>query len=168
PPKLGIISPLDTVKSRNKNQQRQMRGHPEAEVRATAFKSMLRYRFRAFARGVLQTAEVQRLEGLIFGAIQPQPKHGYLRVRVINGEVTQPEARPNREGKNDPCGQEKGTLVLDDSAEVPDPEKDTLAELVKNLLWLTFHLGGIGQGARRPCYSRKNCEQPPLWRGSDF
>ncbi|QEP99995.1 type III-B CRISPR module RAMP protein Cmr6 [Thermosynechococcus sp. CL-1] len=152
----------------DRNQQWQMRGQPEAEVRATAFKSMLRYWFRAFARGVLPPAEVQRLEGMIFGAIQPQPKHGYLRVRVINGRVTQPEARPNEEGKNDPYGEEQGTLVLDYSSEVPDAHKETLKELASNLTWLMFHLGGIGQGARRPCYSRKTRNQAPWWRGSNL
>ncbi|WJI24184.1 RAMP superfamily CRISPR-associated protein [Thermosynechococcus sp. B0] len=152
----------------DRNQAWQMRGQPEAEVRATAFKSLLRYWFRAFARGVLPPAEVQRLEGMIFGAIQPQPKHGYLRVRVINGEVTQPEARPNQQGKNDPCGEEQGTLVLDFSSEVPDDHQKTLAELARNLTWLMFHLGGIGQGARRPCYSRQNRNQAPWWRGSNL
>ncbi|URR36142.1 RAMP superfamily CRISPR-associated protein [Thermosynechococcus sp. HN-54] len=151
-----------------RNQAWQMRGQPEAEVRATAFKSLLRYWFRAFAGGVLPTAEVQRLEGLIFGAIQPQPKHGYLRVRVISGKVTQPEARPNQQGRNDPCGEEQGTLVLDYSAEVPDDHKETVAELARHLTWLMFHLGGIGQGARRPCYSRKTRNQAPWWRGSDL
>ena len=29
-----------------------------------------------------------------------------------------------------------------------------------------FHLGGIGQGARRPCYSRQNRPFAPWWRGS--
>ncbi|WKT81316.1 RAMP superfamily CRISPR-associated protein [Thermosynechococcus sp. PP45] len=151
-----------------RNQAWQMRGQPEAEVRATAFKSLLRYWFRAFARGVLPPAEVQSLEGMIFGAIQPQPKHGYLRVRVINGRVTQPEARPNQQGKNDPCGEEQGTLVLDYSSEVPDAHKETLKELASNLMWLMFHLGGIGQGARRPCYSRKTRNQAPWWRGSNL
>lgn len=113
----------------DKNQQWQMRGQPEAEVRATAFKSMLRYWFRAFARGVLPPADVQRLEGLIFGAIQPQPQHGYLRVRVINGQVTQ----PTEQGKNALWGEERGTLVLDYSPEVPDAHKETLAELAKKL-----------------------------------
>ncbi|MFN3678329.1 RAMP superfamily CRISPR-associated protein [Thermosynechococcus sp.] len=148
----------------NRNQQWQMRGQPKAEVRPTAFKSMLRYWFRVFARGVLSPEKVQCLEGLIFGAIQPQPKHGYLRVRVIDGQVTRSEAQ----GENDPCGEEQGTLVLDYSPEVPDSEKDTLADLVKNLVWLMFHLGGIGQGARRPCYSRQTRKQPPWWRGSDL
>jgi CRISPR-associated protein Cmr6 len=31
-----------------------------------------------------------------------------------------------------------------------------------------FHLGGIGQGARRPLYSRKNRERAPWWRGCNL
>ncbi|XFA73280.1 RAMP superfamily CRISPR-associated protein [Thermosynechococcaceae cyanobacterium Okahandja] len=148
--------------------QWQMRGQPQAEVRSTAFKSMLRYWFRALGCGILPTAEVQRLEGLIFGAIQPQPQQGYLRVRVLNGQVTQPEARPNHQGRNAPCGEQQGTLVLDYSLEVPDSQKENLAQLAKTLTWLMFHLGGIGQGARRPCYSRRNRERAPWWRGSSL
>ncbi|HIK25857.1 MAG TPA: hypothetical protein IGP91_09185 [Thermosynechococcus sp. M46_R2017_013] len=102
----------------------------------------------------------------IFGAIQPHPQHGYLQVRVLNGQVTQPEAQ----GKSDLYGEEQGTLVLDYSPEVPDDQKGTLANLAKHLAWLMFHLGGIGQGARRPCYSRQERPnpRPPWWRGSDL
>ncbi len=148
----------------SKRNDKKMRGQPEAEVRSTAFKSMLRYWFRVFARGVLHTDQVKLLEGKIFGAIQPHPQHGYLRVRVLNGQVTQPEAQ----GKSDPCGKEQGTLVLDYSPEVPDDQKGTLANLAKHLVWLMFHLGGIGQGARRPCYSRKTRNRAPWWRGSNL
>ncbi len=152
----------------DKKQQWQMQGQPYAEVRSTAFKAMLRYWFRALARGILPTAEVQHLEGLIFGTIQPQPQQGYLRVRVLNGKVTQSAARPNAQGKNDPCGEQQGTLVLDYSPEVPDSQKENLAQLAKSLTWLMFHLGGIGQGARRPCYSRKNRDRAPWWRGASL
>jgi CRISPR-associated protein Cmr6 len=31
-----------------------------------------------------------------------------------------------------------------------------------------FHLGGVGQGARRPCYSRQNRPSAPWWRGSSL
>ncbi len=37
---------------------------------------------------------------------------------------------------------------------------------MQNLTWMIFHLGGIGQGARRPCYSRQSRENAPWWRGS--
>lgn len=44
----------------------QMRGQPDAEVRPTAFKSMLRYWFRALAQGVMPTSEVKRWEANLF------------------------------------------------------------------------------------------------------
>ncbi|WP_448573897.1 RAMP superfamily CRISPR-associated protein [Trichothermofontia sp.] len=144
----------------------QMRGNPDAEVRPVAFKSMLRYWFRAFALGVLPSQDVQRLEGQIFGAISPRQSRGYLTVRIANGRVVQREARPNTQGKNDPCGEQSGTLILAHSSETPPEQHRTIETLAQNLTWLMFHLGGLGQGARRPCYSRKTRERAPWWRGS--
>ncbi|OLP17433.1 type III-B CRISPR module RAMP protein Cmr6 [Leptolyngbya sp. 'hensonii'] len=169
----------------------QMRGQPDAEVRSVAFKSMLRYWFRAFALGVLPVgterslepylkairegksvsppSEVKALEAILFGSITPQTR-GWVTVRIIDGKVVQPEARSNFQGKNDPCGEQSGTLVLDCSSEAPTAKKqqDAIKALFKHLLWMMFHLGGIGQGARRPCYSRQNREngRAPWWRGS--
>ncbi len=51
------------------------------------------------------------------------------------------------------------------SPEAPKDQHEAIATLFKNLIWMMFHLGGIGQGARRPCYSRKN-RGSPLYRGS--
>ncbi|MDR9404024.1 MAG: hypothetical protein RI580_11350 [Halothece sp. Uz-M2-17] len=39
---------------------------------------------------------------------------------------------------------------------------------MENLTWMMFQLGGIGQGARRPCYSRQTRERAPWFRGSTF
>ncbi|UZQ56005.1 RAMP superfamily CRISPR-associated protein [Trichothermofontia sichuanensis B231] len=146
----------------------QMRGNPDAEVRPVAFKSMLRYWFRALALGVLPSRDVQQLEGTLFGAITPRQSRGYLTVRITNGRVVQREARPNAQGKQDPCGEQSGTLILAHSTETPPEQHRTVATLCQNLTWLMFHLGGIGQGARRPCYSRQNREngRAPWWRGS--
>lgn len=169
----------------------QMRGQPGAEVRSVAFKSMLRYWFRAFALGVLPVgtersletylkdirdgksvsppAEVKALEAILFGSITPQTR-GWVTVRIIDGKVVQPEARLNFQGKRDPCGEQSGTLILDCSSEAPtaQDQQDAIKALFKHLVWMMFHLGGIGQGARRPCYSRQNREdgRAPWWRGS--
>jgi CRISPR-associated protein Cmr6 len=143
----------------------QMRGNPDAEVRPTAFKSMLRYWFRALALGVLPSIEVQRIEAKLFGAISPQTR-GWVTVRIANGRVVQREARPSRSGKDDPFGKQSGTLILTASTEVPRGSNTNLQRLCQNLTWLMFHLGGIGQGARRPCYSRRSRERAPWWRGS--
>ncbi|WP_204138286.1 RAMP superfamily CRISPR-associated protein [Halomicronema sp. CCY15110] len=144
----------------------QMRGNPDAEVRPVAFKSMLRYWFRAFALGVLPSREVQRLEGQLFGAINPQQVRGWVSVRIADGRVVQREARPNTQGKHDPCGEQSGRLILAYSSEAPLNQRRNLEALLKTLTWMMFHLGGLGQGARRPCYSRKSRERAPWWRGS--
>jgi CRISPR-associated protein Cmr6 len=144
----------------------QMRGNPDAEVRPVAFKSMLRYWFRAFALGVLPSREVQRLEGQLFGAITPQQVRGWVTVRIADGRVVQREARPNAQGKNDPCGKQSGRLILACSSEMPLNQRREVEALFKHLTWMMFHLGGLGQGARRPCYSRKSRERAPWWRGS--
>ncbi|MBD2097720.1 type III-B CRISPR module RAMP protein Cmr6 [Trichocoleus sp. FACHB-591] len=143
----------------------QMRGQPRAEVRPTAFKSMLRYWFRALALGVLPTRQVKELEAQLFGSISPQ-KRGWLTVQITEGQVIHLEARPNHAGKQDPCGEQSGQLILAYSSEAPAEQQQTIAQLFQPLTWLIFHLGGIGQGARRPCYSRQTRERAPWWRGS--
>jgi len=144
----------------------QMRGRPDPEVRPVAFKSMLRYWFRAFAQGVISPREVQRLEGHLFGAINPQQVRGWVTVRIANGQVNQPEARPTRQGQRDPRGEQSGRLILAYSSEAPGERREVIASLFKALTWMMFHLGGVGQGARRPCYSRRTRDRAPWWRGS--
>lgn len=143
----------------------QMRGQPNAEVRSIAIKSMLRYWFRMFSFSVLTPPKVQTLEAKLFGAITP-PAKGWATFQIINGQVDQREARPFRDGKNDPCGQQSGHLIITRSSEADPHEEDALASLFKTLTWMMFHLGGVGQGARRPCYSRKSRERAPWWRGA--
>ncbi|MCS7227092.1 MAG: RAMP superfamily CRISPR-associated protein, partial [Gloeomargarita sp. SKYB31] len=138
-----------------------------AEVRPVAFKSLLRYWFRAFALGVWPAAIVQDWEATLFGSINPQ-RRGWLRVEILDGQVLRQEARPNRDGKDDPVGQQSGTLVLSLSEECEDSKKEAAQKLFRNLTWLMFHLGGVGQGARRPCYSRRNRDRAPWWRGSQL
>ncbi len=150
----------------DKRQEYQYRGQPDAEVRPVAFKNMLRYWFRALALGVLPREQVKRLEAQLFGSLDPQ-RQGAIRVQVLEGRVVQREARPTHEGRRDKCGKQEGTLVLGFSQEAEDTE--LLADMLKHLTWLLFHLGGIGQGARRPCYSRnrgREEDRAPWWRGS--
>jgi len=145
----------------DRNGNLQANGIAEAEVRPTAFKSMLRYWFRVFALGVLPAQDVQQWEGKIFGAISPIQNHGLLRVNVFKGRVTRKESR----NKNDDPGEMVGTVTLSFSPEF-DPGNSELSVLLQNLTWLMFNLGGVGQGARRPCYSRSNRQYAPWWRGS--
>ena len=136
------------------------------EVHPVAFKSMLRYWFRSFALGVLEPGQVQEWENQIFGGINPSKQYGWLMVRVLEGKINQKEARRN----NDECGEQEGILTLNYSPEIPQSQKENLEKLIKNLTWLMFHLGGIGQGARRPLYSRRdrNPPRPPWDRGCNL
>ncbi len=145
----------------DRRQEYQMRGQPVAEVRPIAFKSMLRYWFRAFALGVLDIAEVQKLEGQIFGAITPKPSLGWIRVNIID-RVDGDSTPANRD---DEPREQSGTLIISYST---DEAPMIINSLIRNLTWMMFHLGGIGQGARRPCYYRGNRERPipPFYRGS--
>ena len=156
---------LNSIHGRQKlNPKPQGRGIPEAEVRPVAFRSTLRYWFRAFALGVLIPPKVRELELEIFGGIEPKPHTGLFRLEVI-GEVE----RDNAQNRNDSCGKISGTLILRNSSQTATLDESRTAALegiLKNLTWLMFHLGGVGQGARRPCYSRQNREWAPWWRGS--
>ncbi|MGB3420578.1 MAG: type III-B CRISPR module RAMP protein Cmr6 [Dolichospermum sp.] len=138
-----------------------------SEVRPVAFKSMLRYWFKTFALGILEPAQVQEWEAKIFGGITPpNQKFGWLMVRVLEGKTI----RDNAAKQNDDFGEQSGILTLNYSPEIPQSQKQNLEKLIKNLTWLMFHLGGIGQGARRPLYSRKNRNppRPPWYRGCNL
>ncbi|MCC5899809.1 MAG: type III-B CRISPR module RAMP protein Cmr6 [Phormidium sp. BM_Day4_Bin.17] len=149
----------------NKNQW-QTRGNPDAEVRPIALKSMLRYWFRVFAGGVLSATAIQTLEGQLFGAINPQQQWGWVRFHIRDGRVVQREPKPNRQGQRDACGEQEGTLILSASLNLEETVRQPVERLMKNLTWMMFHLGGVGQGARRPCYSRKTRERAPWYRGA--
>jgi CRISPR-associated protein Cmr6 len=139
---------------------------PIAEVRPVAFKNMLRYWFRTFALGVLPVVQVQKWEGQLFGSITPEQKHGWIHVDLLNGKVSRPEPNQRREA----AGQQEGILVLSFSSECQNyasqAEQEAVKRLFTNLTWMMFHLGGVGQGARRPCYSRQDRGSAPWWRGS--
>ena len=128
-----------------------------SEVRPVAFKSMLRYWFKTFALGILEPGQVQEWEAKIFGGITtPNQKFGWLMVRTL-------EIKPKAVKSNQDEQEQQGILTLHYSPEIPKDKQDNLQKLIKNLTWLMFHLGGIGQGARRPCYSR---QKHPYLRGS--
>jgi len=145
------------------------------ELRSVAIKGLLRYWFRVFALGVLPNPEVKLAEERIFGGIDPKTR-GCLGVYVFEDENShQPAPELNKDGKDKPHGRQKGQLILSRSSEPVPPQIEdkssfeaSLAILAQELVWLAFHLGGVGQGARRPLYSRNNRKdgKPPWWRGS--
>jgi CRISPR-associated protein Cmr6 len=132
-----------------------------AEVRPISFRSMLRYWFRAFALGVLPSEEVKDWEAKLFGSIEPtlsNPKkstHGWVSVHIL-----EKDCKPSTP---DVSGKQSGTLILRYSNSAPTEHRDSIYKLCRNLTWLCFNLGGVGQGARRPLHQRSSF---PRCRGS--
>ncbi|KOP26842.1 hypothetical protein AMR41_08225 [Hapalosiphon sp. MRB220] len=141
-------------------------GKAIAEVRPTAFRSTLRYWFRAFALGILSNnQEVRDLELEIFGAIEPKPHTGLFSLEITNGECQE------NTKETDKYSLAEGGLILRHSSQsisLLENKKQALEQLLQNLTWLMFHLGGVGQGSRRPCYSRQSRSNPPWWRGASL
>jgi CRISPR-associated protein Cmr6 len=140
-------------------------GIAQSEIRPPAFRSMLRYWFRTLALGVLEPNIVKEWELKIFGGIDPEARLGMFQLEITDGKIV----RDNASDRQENCGYATGTLILRQSQTVKQlstDQKRALQNLLASLTWLTFHLGGIGQGARRPCYSRQNRQYAPWWRGT--
>lgn len=139
-------------------------GKSQVELRPTAFRSLLRYWFRVLALGKLPMAVVQRAELEIFGGIEPDPTWGLVQVLLENPVIHW----DNASSKDEEAGKATGVLVVRPGREVAMGQGKVLRQLLRSLVWLMGHLGGVGKGARRPCYSRKNRSkpQPPYWRGT--
>lgn len=121
--------------------------------------------FRAFALGIMSTSQVKNWEAQLFGSLVIKGS-GWVKFGILEGKVLQVEPRPNFKGKDDDCGEQAGILTLSYSSETPPDRQLPIANLFKNLTWIMFHIGGVGQGARRPCYSRKTRDRAPWYRGS--
>lgn len=140
-----------------------------SEVRPVAFRSMLRYWFRCLALGVLNSPQVKDLEIEIFGDIEPKSTdnqaratNGLFRLEAT-GKVGQKESTKNESGFV------YGKLTIRHNkyfSKLDKNQKEALENILKSLTWLMFKLGGIGQGARRPCYQRTGSKPP--WRGSNL
>lgn len=147
------VQAIDHNAWQHKNNQWSVRGKAKEEVRPIAFKSTLRYWFRAFALGVCSPEAVQRIEEEIFGGIQNK-SWGLLKVDILNG--------------NSDKNEQSGILVLSRSVNMtrlPQAKCQALEAMLTNLIWLSFRLGGVGQGARRPLYERQG---NPKWRGAEL
>lgn len=141
---------------------------PDPEVRPIAFKSMMRYWFRTLSLGVLPIKDVEeKWEPRLFGAIQPQTR-GWIEFQIKDS--SDPDAKVQEKGK--PCLKQSGLLKLSYSLAAPQAQEKQILikQLFEHLIWLMFHLGGVGQGARRPLYCRENRRpsQPPWYRGTEL
>lgn len=158
----------NTYKVKGRNQEYEADTISEPEVRPTAFKSILRYWFRTLSLGVLPIKDVEeKWEPVLFGAIQPQTR-GWIEFQIQDS--SDPDVKVQEKGK--PCLEQSGLLKLSYSLAAPQSqEKRTLIkQLFEHLIWLMFHLGGVGQGARRPLYCRENRRpsRPPWYRGTEL
>ena len=106
------------------------------EFRPTAVRGMLRYWFRAVALGLYSPQECKELEKRLFGSIERPATKGSIRIAV--------ELNNNQPPNGNPWVYE-GAIVL--GAKCFNDLK-----LAQYLLKLASHLGGIGQGARRPLH----------------
>lgn len=134
------------------------------EARPIAFRSMLRYWFRALASGVLPINRVKLLEMEVFGGIEVDPSTNNPYTGLFRIEVTGQAEEPER-GAADLL---VGELILrhnSQSSHLAEEKRQALRSLLRTLTWLMFHLGGVGQGARRPCYRRNS---KPFWRGASL
>lgn len=109
----------------------------DVEFRPTAVRGMLRYWFRTVALGLYSSKQCKELEKRLFGGIEPPAKEGSIRIAV--------ELNPPQEGNQSFPWVYEGAIVLE--SKYPDNLK-----LAQYLLELASHLGGIGQGARRPLH----------------
>jgi CRISPR-associated protein Cmr6 len=138
-------------------------GKAISEVRSTAFRCMLRYWFRALGLGILSPDRVKSLEMKLFGGLELDPSTnnpytGLFRLE-ITGEV---EEEPSRNSS----GLLSGNLNIRNNSQsirLSEEKRKALSMLLRTLTWIMFNLGGVGQGARRPCYQRNS---NPYWRGA--
>lgn len=157
-----------------KNNNWQFKSDSISEVRPTAFRCILRYWFRVFALGVLPTSSVKNLEMEFFGGIEVEagndPFCGLFRLETV-------VKKEEKEKEDDPPLM-SGTMIIrhnSQSYKKTANQRECLENLLTSLTWLMFHLGGVGQGARRPCYCRgytyrngQEKKKNPFWRGSSL
>jgi len=126
----------------------------QAEIRPIAFKSSFRYWFRTIALGLLSSQSVKELESKLFGGIEPQ-NWGWLTFRVGRCKDSDPTKTGILKISLSP------SVALDwAKPRLPSEQVERLKKLTISLAWLVFHLGGVGQGARRPFYERSG--NPPI------
>ena len=123
----------------------------QAEFRPTAVRGVLRYWFRAVALAMYSPASVRKLEAEMFGAIEPKTTVGALTI-TTDLSVERISKSPEKPHYFE------GDIYLS----ALDAATRHLAGL---LLQLGSHLGGLGNGSRRPLHWNK---PDPGLRGSHW
>lgn len=116
------------------------------EFRPVAIRGMLRYWFRSIAFGLYPIGVCQRLEGRLFGTLEDstnlgKPRQGSIVVSALwRSNELEPPKNPMTV---------TGEIILNAQS-----ESDLL--LAQKLLELSFCLGGLGRGARRPLHINRD------------
>jgi len=113
-----------------------------AEFRPTAIRGILRYWFRTIALGLYSPSKCKELEDTLFGTIQSQTKKSQVVRGTINIKV---EITGEEEGNKNYPYFYAGKIVL-------ESKTTKHLNLIKHLLQLSSHMGGIGRGSRRPLH----------------
>ncbi len=116
------------------SQENHYQGMPE--FRPTAVRGMLRYWFRAIALGIYPPQQCKTLEAEIFGTIEPRSQVGSICIGVEWEEQKGDRTYPHFYS---------GTIVL-------ESQDSQHLNLIRKVLELASHLGGIGRGSRRPLH----------------
>jgi CRISPR-associated protein Cmr6 len=116
------------------------------EFRPVAIRGMLRYWFRAISFGLYPIGVCQRLEGRLFGTLDDstnlgKPRQGSIVVSALwrSNELEMAKNPMTVTGKVILKAQSEADLLL-----------------AQKLLELSFCLGGVGRGARRPLHINRN------------
>ncbi|WOD37198.1 RAMP superfamily CRISPR-associated protein [Nodosilinea sp. E11] len=133
----------------------------QVELRSTAIRGVLRYWFRAVALSFCSPQDCQIFEAKLFGSIDTtlnkhkKPTHGSVRISVdIEGG-----SKLSNQGIDTPY-YAKGTIHLEST------NRGHLT-LIKYILRLAIHLGGIGRGARRPLHCNSGRLRGCYWQSTD-
>lgn len=118
------------------------------EFRPVAIRGVLRYWFRAVALGLYSPMQCRELESELFGAIQPTARTGSLRISA--------EIEKENSGRDIPY-MASGHIKL-------EAKNEMHLHLAQQLLILACHLGGVGQGSRRPLHWNSNRFRGSYWQ----
>ncbi len=133
----------------------------QVELRSAAIRGVLRYWFRAVALSFCSPQDCQVFEAKLFGSIdttlnnRKKPTHGSVRISLdVEGG-----SKLNNQGRGTPY-YAKGRIHLEST------DRGHLT-LIKYILQLAIHLGGIGRGARRPLHWNSGRLRGCYWQFTD-
>jgi CRISPR-associated protein Cmr6 len=134
----------------------------QIELRSVAIRGVLRYWFRAVALSFCSPLNCQKFEAALFGSIDTtlnkdkKPTHGSVKISVDVEEGS----KLNNQGSHTPY-YAKGTIHLEST------NRGHLT-LIKYILRIAMHLGGIGRGARRPLHCNSGRLRGCYWQATDY